>query len=384
MVAQATSAFFIHGAAFLIPVLHTDRGLSLAQAGTVAAAPTIGVMLTLIAWGAVVDRVGERIVLTAGLVLTALAGAGAALSSSMLALGLFLFAGGMAAASTNSASGRIVVGWFPPERRGLAMGVRQMAQPLGVGIAALSIPILSESYGIGTALWLPVGLAAVTALVCAVAVLDPPRLSRGEAADAGHLANPYRDSSFLWRIHGVSVLLVVPQFTVWTYALVWLISERGWTAGAAGLLVALTQLLGAFGRIAAGQLSDHVGSRMHPLRWVAIGASAVMFALAVTDGLDLSISVAIMMLASVITVADNGLAFTSVAEVSGPYWSGRALGTQNTAQFLAASIVPPVVGSAIAVLGYPLTFALTALCPALAAPLVPTAAERPFRPGPDV
>jgi len=44
-----------------------------------------------------------------------------------------LLLGGMAAASSNSASGRLVVGWFPPEQRGLVMGIRQTAQPLGVG-----------------------------------------------------------------------------------------------------------------------------------------------------------------------------------------------------------------------------------------------------------
>src|SRR3546814_6237667 len=52
-----------------------------------------------------------------------------ALPISLLALALFL--AGAAAASTASASGRVVVGWFPPERRGLAMGIRQMAQPVG-------------------------------------------------------------------------------------------------------------------------------------------------------------------------------------------------------------------------------------------------------------
>jgi sugar phosphate permease len=40
--------------------------------------------------------------------------------------------GGAAAASTNAASGRVVAGWFTRSRRGLAMGIRQMAQPLGV------------------------------------------------------------------------------------------------------------------------------------------------------------------------------------------------------------------------------------------------------------
>ncbi len=58
-----------------------------------------------------------------------------------------------------------------------------------------------------------------------------------------------------------------------------------------------------------------------------------------------------MVTATVLTVADNGLAFTAVAERAGPFWSGRALGIQNTAQFLAASAVPPLAGLAITHLG---------------------------------
>lgn len=375
MLAQASSAFFVHGAAFLIPVLRDTRGLTLAQAGLVAAMPTIGVMLTLIAWGAAADRFGERRILTVGLTLTALAAAGTALVGSTVLLCVFLFLGGMAAASTNPASGRVVVGWFPPQRRGLAMGIRQMAQPLGVGLAALSVPALSQTYGIGPVLWLPAALAAVVAVACAVLIMDPPRPSRAEAAETGQLANPYRSSSFLWRVHAVSVLLVVPQFTVWTFALVWLINDRGWSASAAGALVAITQVLGALGRIAAGQVSDRVGSRMRPLRWVAAGAGASMLVLACTDQLDWSAAVVVMVVASVLTVADNGLAFTSIAEVSGPFWSGRALGTQNTAQFLTASVVPPAMGAVITLVGFPVAFAITALFPLVAMPLVPVTQE---------
>ncbi len=57
---------FINGAAFLIPTLHGERGLDLSRAGLVSAMPSFGMVLTLIAWGWVVDRVGERFVLTAG------------------------------------------------------------------------------------------------------------------------------------------------------------------------------------------------------------------------------------------------------------------------------------------------------------------------------
>jgi MFS family permease len=88
------------------------------------------------------------------------------------------------------------------------------------------------------------------------------------------------------------------------------------------------------------------------------------------------VAVALMVVATVLTVADNGLAFTAVAERAGPHWSGRALGIQNTAQFLTASAVPPVAGLAVAHVGYAAAFALGALFPVLAAPLVPVATER--------
>src|SRR4051794_15044989 len=65
--AQTASAVALHGPAFLIPVLHSREGLSLPAAGVVSAAPMVGVMLTLVAWGALVDRRGERLALVAGL-----------------------------------------------------------------------------------------------------------------------------------------------------------------------------------------------------------------------------------------------------------------------------------------------------------------------------
>src|SRR5213080_1067186 len=153
---------FINGVAFMIPTLHTERGLDLAQAGLMSSLPSFGMVTTLIAWGWVVDRIGERIVLALGSALTAAAAFAAASAHSLVTVGLFLFLGGMAAASSNSASGRLVIGWFPPQQRGLVMGIRQTATPLGVGVGALVIPRLAESHGIAAALVFP-------AIVCAAA-----------------------------------------------------------------------------------------------------------------------------------------------------------------------------------------------------------------------
>jgi sugar phosphate permease len=361
---------FINGAAFLIPTLHADRGLDLAKAGLLSSMPSFGLVITLIAWGYLVDRFGERIVLTVGSALTAAAAFAAASADSLIAVGAFLLLGGMAAASSNSASGRLVVGWFPPEQRGLVMGIRQTATPLGVGLGALVIPRLAESHGVTVALLFPAAVCALAAVMCALGVIDPPRPPRHEAPKE-HLANPYRGSSLLWRIHAVSVLLVVPQAVLWTFMLVWLMTDRGWTAASAGLLVTITQVLGAVGRIAAGRWSDVTGSRLKPIRAIAAAAATAMALLALTDWLHSPISVALIVIASVITVSDNGLAFTAIAEIAGPFWSGRALGTQNTSQHLASAIASPLFGAVISVLGFPAAFAVSAMLPLAALPLVP-------------
>ena len=174
------------------------------------------------------------------------------------------------------------------------------------------------------------------------------------------------------------MLLVVPQALVWTFTLVWLMTERGWSPESAGVLVTVAQVLGALGRIAAGRWSDRVGSRLRPIRGIAGVAAGSMAVLAFTDALGSGWSVAVMVVASVVTVSDNGLAFTAIAEIAGPFWSGRALGAQNTSQLLMTGLTPPVFGALIGAAGYPVAFAVCALFPMLAIPLVPRELHRPF------
>lgn len=368
--AQSSSAVIVHGTPFLLPEL-TDRGMSLATAGLLVAMPTVGLVCTLIAWGYAVDRLGERAVLVAGPVVMCVAGVAAATVTNYVVLGALLFAAGMGAGATNGASGRVIVGWFPPNQRGLAMGIRQTAQPLGVAVAALTIPAVAAAHGFSTAILVPAAMAGMAAVGCAVGIIDPPRprLSGGERP-----ANPYRGDATLWRIHAVSVLLVIPQATVWTFALLWLHRDVGLSLAAAGVLVTGTQLLGAAGRIGAGVWSDRVGSRLRPLRTVAVAAAISMCALAIASWLHWWwAAIPILVAASVITVADNGLAFTAVAEIAGPYWSGRGLGVQNTGQNLASAAIAPLFGALITVSGFPATYLVTAVIATAAIPLVPLA-----------
>jgi MFS family permease len=374
LLAAMATAVVVNGIAFLIPALHRD-GMALTTASTLAVLPTVGLMIAIIPWGILIDRYGERAILLTSLGLTtALAGSTYAASLSHAGYGVIgacALLTGLASAATNGASGRLVVGWFPPTQRGTAMGARQMAQPLGVAACALTMPVLAEKYGIAAGFAVPMVVSAIALIAVAVTVVDPPRHPAPKSASGKRDQNPYRRGSFLPRVHGVSVLLVVPQGLLWTFVPAWLMVAHHWSAASTGVLVTATQLLGAAARLASGRWSDVWGSRMKPIRVIAAAAAIACALLALLDWVDTPFAVVVMVIASIITVTDNGLAFTAVAEYAGAHWSGRALAIQNTSQYLAMSATTPMFGALIAATGFPAAFIVAAALPLIAMPLVP-------------
>ena len=73
----------------------------------------------------------------------------------------------------------------------------------------------------------------------------------------------------LLRLSLAGLLLVVPQFLGSVFLVEVLHSGSGMALPAAAALLALTQLLGALGRLGVGAWSDRAASRLSPLRIVA-------------------------------------------------------------------------------------------------------------------
>jgi sugar phosphate permease len=370
---QAATCSFLYGVPMLVPALRSDLHLSLLGASLLVSAPVAGLLLTLIAWGALADRCGERVVIATGVGVAALLLGATVFARGAVAIGLLLVLAGAAGASVNAASGRVVMGWFPVHERGLAMGTRQTAQPLGVALAALALPPIAHARGVHAALLFPAGLCALAAIGVLLLVADPPRAPR--AAGTAPPASPYRGSWHLARVHVASVLLVVPQFAVASFTLVYLVGQRDWDPTAAGRMIFGFQLAGAAGRIASGVWSDRVGSRLAPMRQLAVTSAALMLALSLAAALHSAWVVVAFGLGAIITVADNGLAYVAVAELAGVEWSGRVLGIHNTLQNVAAAATAPVLAAIIGNSRYALGFAVVALAALLAIPLTPVRAE---------
>ncbi|MGI8879522.1 MAG: MFS transporter [Jatrophihabitans sp.] len=371
LLGQAATCLFLYGLPMVLPALREQDGVSLTTAGVIVGAPSVGLLCTLIAWGAAADRFGERRVMALGLALAAVLLVGATQVHGVVELAVVLGAAGAAAGSVNAASGRLVMGWFAGHERGFAMGVRQTAQPLGVAVAALTLPSLSHHVGVRHAMFLPALACGVMAVLVMLIAIDPTRPARVSGQPT---ASPYR-GGVLWRVHLSSAALVVPQFAVAGFTLVYLVDQRGWSAVDAGRLVFCAQLAGAAGRIGSGVWSDRIGSRLRPMRQLAVASAAVMLVLCLGAAAHSWIVIVGFVVGAIVTVADNGLAFTAVAEMAGTAWAGRALGVQNTGQNVAAGLTPAVVGAIVTGCGYSWAFAIVAIAPLLAVGLIPVFGE---------
>jgi sugar phosphate permease len=367
LLAMIAGCAYQYGLPYLIPALRQDNGLSLREAAIVISCPVAGLLVALTLWGIAADRWGERIILCTGLSVAGLALLAATRTSGSAELGACFFVAGAGGASIHAASGRLILGWFAAHERGLAMGVRQTGQPLGVGLAALTLPPLAARAGLDGGLYLLAGCCLGAALLVGLLVRDPERPAAGQEHRAG---SPYR-TPVLWRIHAASALLVVPQFAVSAFALVYLVDARGWDAATAGRVLAVTQVGGAVARLAVGHWSDRAGSRVRPMRTLALTIGLVMAILAVGALSGREVATVALLAAAVITVTTNGLAFTAVAEYAGRSWAGRALGIQNTGQNLLAAATPPALGALVTGAAYGTAFAAVVVFPLAAAVLIP-------------
>jgi hypothetical protein len=102
---QTAAYVFVYGLPYMSDELRHDSSLSLSQVGLVVACPTAGLVLARVAWGALADRIGERIVITAGLTATAALLALGTQVNGLVPLGLLFALSGAASASVYAARG---------------------------------------------------------------------------------------------------------------------------------------------------------------------------------------------------------------------------------------------------------------------------------------
>jgi sugar phosphate permease len=351
------------------PALQETVGLTLVQVTGVFTAFGAGTVLTVYAWGALVDRIGERAVLALGPAASGLVLASVVLVEGYAALLAAMFVAGMFSAAATGGSGRAVFGWFPRRERGLALGLRQTAVQVGAAAASFSLPPLAAAISLDAAMLAMAGGLIASSVVAAIWLRDPP--ARKSAAPP---SPPAARDPRIWRLGIASALLIVGQIGVTSLLVLYLFDQRGWSATGAAVALGVVQLGGAAARVIAGRWSDVRDERIAPFRWLAGGAGVLLLAAAAFAGAPDAVLVPLLMGGGVLAMSWNGLSFTAAAEISGGAQAGRAMGMQNTLMRAAGAVVPVGLGTLAAHGSWRAAFVAMGVAPllgrALLAPLV--------------
>jgi sugar phosphate permease len=359
--ATAALAAVQGGLPAMAPAIQDAFDLSLVQVTAVFTAFAVGTVSTLLAWGMASDRRGERVVIAVGLGAGAIAMFGAASADGYVALLAWMTLAGMLGSAAVAASGRAVFGWFPRDERGLALGLRQTAFPAGAALASFTLPPLAAAAGLDAALYALAGVMLVAALAAAIWLRDGLRVESAAPPAPDAVRDPR-----IWRLSAASSLMIIGQIGVTSLLVLYLYSERDWTAAHAALALGGVRVGAALGRVFAGRWSDLRDERIEPFRRLAAVAGLLLLAAALGG----PSAVPLLVAGGIAAMSWNGLSFTAAAEISGRRQAGKAMGIQNTAMRVVAAGVPVGLGALATAVSWHAVFAVMGVTPLIARTLL--------------
>jgi MFS family permease len=357
--AQASTAYFL-GLAAVTPALREHFGLGVGGVGVLIGLASAGLVPTLMLWGSAADRFGERWVMASGLLGAAGALGGISFVDGPVAAGALLVVAGACGASVNAASGRAVLTWFPATGRGTAMAIRQTSVPVGAAVAAVALPPIAGAGGV-PAVFVALAFTCLAAAGAVAAFIrEPPGLPTRASRPVARAGAVLADRR-LQRLSLAGLLLVVPQFLGSVFLVEVLHEGSGLSLAVAGALLALTQVLGAVGRLANGAWSDRVRSRLGPLRIVAVAVAVGFTLAAILRPGPAALLAAALVPAAALAISWNGLVFTAAGELAPEGRAATAMAMSNTANYVAAAAAPALGGLVAELAGWSAMLAVGAL-----------------------
>jgi MFS family permease len=347
VVAQAAVSVVQFGLPAIGVEIERRFNLGPAGFGAVFAAVGLGSAFALIPAGMLVDRFGPRPVLVAGAGINLCAYVAAALSPNVALFSAAVFVAGIGSAAVPVAGMSSLLREFPPQRRGFALGWRQLAVPLGGTVGAAALPLLAGIGGVRLAL---IATAVCTASTAAVFA----RLSGPGGAGARRLR---LDGALT--APGMRPLLLVGLFYVYALgaALTYIVpaaQDDGLSRAEAGSLFVVLNLSAALSRLVWGRTADrgHGTRRVRTLIDIGLLASCSGLLMAPALHAGMAVALPVTVLLAFGCFGWNGVLYVTAGELVGAERAARAVGVASTMVFGAGSLASPVSGLVAEHAGY--------------------------------
>jgi MFS family permease len=344
----------------LAPAIAAETGLPASLAGLHTALAYLGAMLTGPLTAGLIRRYGGVRVLQVGLLAIA-AGLAVATIGHPLALVAAAVVAGMGHGPITPGGSHLIAARTPPRRRALVFSLKQTGVPAGAMAVAAIAPAAALAFGGWRAgIWVMAGIAVLAALAIQPlrAPLDQDRdPAAGGAgpgavlAEAARALAMLRSNRALRRLTIMSCGYGIAQFCFLTFFVVYQVAQLGASLAEAGLMLALGQAAGVFGRIFWALMADRGGARP-VLVGCGLGAAAaglaLVFATASWPGAALGLAALVM---GATAVGWNGVMLAEAARIAPEGQVGAATAALSFAFSATMLVAPPAFTLLVALTG---------------------------------
>jgi predicted MFS family arabinose efflux permease len=313
-----------------------------------------------LAAGRATDRFGARRVMLVAFAITALAIVAMAVAPAYPAMLLAAGLAGMALATGNPVTNKLIADELPPGRRGLVMGGKQAGVQVGAFLAGALLAPLAVQVGWRTALgWS--SLVPAAGLVAALLLLPRHRgLHADHAPDRATMGGGL-PPGVRW-LAGYAFLMGSGIASVNAYLPLYLVERGGASQELAGVVVAVIGLVGIGSRVIWGWASERMPTFSLPLLLLGIGAVVAIGLVIAIERVGVWIAWPAAVLIGATAVTWNAVGMLAVISESGSRLAGRASGVVTFGFYIGFVGSPMVFGLLVDNLeSYTLAWLLVAL-----------------------
>jgi MFS family permease len=269
---RATMAFQYQLVAALGPLFMQRHDVALADLGLLFALYLAPGLLFALPGGGIAQRLGDRRVVTLGLVMMAVGGflMWQGQTWSLQIAGRLL--SGIGGVLITVLMSKMVTDWFSQGRLATAMGIFVNSWPAGIALALLTLPFIAETGGLSAALAVSFGFVVFGLALFALLYRDPPKGAAGGTGVSGRwprgaeLAGICTAGS-IWGLYNVALAMVFAFGAL-------ILAERGASLTDASATISLVLWLATLSIPAGGLIGDRIGRPDMVLTLGSIGFAA--------------------------------------------------------------------------------------------------------------
>lgn len=345
---HALSHFYVLALPPLFPLLKDDFGVSYAALGLLVSLFNIVTGVFQVPAGMLVDRIGARHLLGAGLAILGICFAGISIAESYWAVAVLISIAGIGGSIFHPADYAIITGSVPENRLGRAFGLHTFTGSVGITAAPVTMIVLTSLMGWREALF----VVALLSLVVLGFLFAFGRLLHDERdSAAGREAAPAKRESSAGVLFSAPILTMFAFYVfvamvgggMQTFSVTVLVTVQETGLGVANTLLTVFMAASAAGVLLGGRLADR--TRRHGLvAAVAMIASAAL--IVIVGGFTLpAIVIGLMFgMMGLLQGSIRPARDMMVRAVTPPGAAGRVYGFVSTGYNIGNAVIPVLLG----------------------------------------